>query len=220
MGERGQRRRDNCYSGREREGRGQAKGQGSPTIGHIDGGFQARVEADLTKALNSLAAAEEGGHRLEGVISSMKAELARVDAEQTSLLLELEASKGEVSSLHARVEKDREDMVKDYQGFLELIFAYGYGCCVFKKNICGDQPDILDGMPDSANPLPLDFFINLRCPLALATIEAKDAEVVTPQFLRVPLTICQPAEFLWILGDLIPHCCVPFIRIHIFTKIG
>ena len=33
-----------------------------------------------------------------------------------------------------------------------------------------------------------------------------------------PLTTRQPAEFLWILGDLIPHCCVPFIGIHIFTK--
>ena len=39
----------------------------------------------------------------------------------------VEASKGEVSSLHARVDKDREDMVKDYEGSLELIFAYGYG---------------------------------------------------------------------------------------------
>ena len=34
----------------------------------------------------------------------------------------------------------------------------------------------------------------------------------------VPLTTCQPVEFLWILGDLIPHCCIPFIGIHIFTK--
>ena len=34
----------------------------------------------------------------------------------------------------------------------------------------------------------------------------------------VPLTTRQPVEFLWISGDLIPHCCVPFIEIHIFTK--
>ena len=37
--------------------------------------------------------------------------------------------------------------------------------------------------------------------------------------LGVPLTTRQPAKFLWILGDPIPHCCVPFIGIHIFTKI-
>ena len=30
---------------------------------------------------------------------------------------------------------------------------------------------------------------------------------------RVPLMGCQPAEFLWILGDSIPHYCVPFIGI-------
>ena len=34
----------------------------------------------------------------------------------------------------------------------------------------------------------------------------------------VPLTTRQPAEFLWISGDPIPHCCVPFIRIHILKK--
>ena len=45
--------------------------------------------------------------------------------------MELEASKCEVSSLHARVIKDREDMVEDYQGSLDLIFYYGYGCCAF-----------------------------------------------------------------------------------------
>ena len=43
------------------------------------------VEVDLTKALKSLAAAEEGGRRSEAEI----------------VLLEIEASKGEVSSLHA-----------------------------------------------------------------------------------------------------------------------
>ena len=55
------------------------------------------------------------------------AELAQLETEQVSLLLEFEASKGGESSLHARVNKDREDMVKDYQGSLEVIFAYCYG---------------------------------------------------------------------------------------------
>ena len=58
------------------------------------------------------------------------------------------------SSLHARASKDREDMVEDYQGSLDLIFAYGYGCCAFKNNICRDRLDIPDGMPNSSNPLP------------------------------------------------------------------
>ena len=57
-----------------------------------------------------------------------------------SLLLELGAAKDEMSSLHSQVGKDKEAMEEYYQKALELIFAYGYGCCVFKHNICGDQP--------------------------------------------------------------------------------
>ena len=75
---------------------------------------KARVEVDLTNALNSLAAAEEGGRRSWTKIASLEIEFARIEAKRTSLLLELKASKGEVSSLHARADKDREDMVKDY----------------------------------------------------------------------------------------------------------
>ena len=41
---------------------------------------------------------------------------------------------------------------------------------------------------------------------------------VTPQNLGVPLTTRETSEFLWISGDPILHCCVPFIEIHIFTK--
>ena len=37
-----------------------------------------------------------------------------MEAERESILLELEESKGEVPSFHARADKDREDMVKDY----------------------------------------------------------------------------------------------------------
>ena len=54
------------------------------------------------------------------------------------LLLEPEASKDEVSSLYSHAGKDKEAMEEDYQKALELIFAYGYECCAFKHNICGD----------------------------------------------------------------------------------
>ena len=37
---------------------------------------------------------------------------------------------------------------------LEVIFTYGYGCCVFKHNICGDHPEVPEGMPDSTDPFP------------------------------------------------------------------
>ena len=68
-------------------------------------------------------------------------------------------------------------MEEDYQKALKLIFAYGYGCCAFKHNFSGDRPKIPNGMPNSADPLPLEFFINPRCPQAPAAIEAKTAEV-------------------------------------------
>ena len=78
------------------------------------GDAKARAEVDLSKALNSLATVEESGRRSEAETTRLVVELARVEAKQASLLLELEMSKGEVSSLHAREDKDREDMVKDY----------------------------------------------------------------------------------------------------------
>ena len=69
------------------------------------GDAKARVEVDLTKALNSFAATEEDRRRSEAVITRLEAELTRVEAKRASLLLELEASKGEVSSFHVRARK-------------------------------------------------------------------------------------------------------------------
>ena len=68
-------------------------------------------------------------------------------------------------------------MEEDYQKALELIFAYGYRCCAFKHSIYGDQPEIPYGMPDSADPLPPNFFVNPRCPPVPTTVEAKAVEV-------------------------------------------
>ena len=106
-----------------------------------------------------------------------EAETSRLEVERTSLLLELRASEDEVSSLESQAGKDKEAIEEDYQKALELIFSYGYGCCVFKHNICGDQPEVSDGMPNSFNSLPLEFFTNPRCPLTLTTTEATVAEV-------------------------------------------
>ena len=94
---------------------------------------------------------------------------ACLEVERISLLLEIGEAKDEVSSLHSQVRKDKEAMDKDYQKALELIFAYGYGCCVFKHNICGDQPEVPDGMPNSSSPLPSEFLMNPRCPLSSNT---------------------------------------------------
>ena len=81
-------------------------------------------------------------------------EAARLEVDRTSLLLELGATKDKVSSLQSQAGKDKEAMEEEYQKALEVIFDYGYGCCVFKHNICGDRPKVLKGMLDSADPLP------------------------------------------------------------------
>ena len=60
---------------------------------------------------------------------------------------------------------------------MELIFSCGYGCCAFKHGICGDQPEIPDDMPDSADLLPLEFFVNPRCPPAPIAVEVKVAKI-------------------------------------------
>ena len=60
---------------------------------------------------------------------------------------------------------------------MEQIFAYGYGCCEFKHNICGDRPRIPDGMLDSTDPLSPEFVANLGFPLAPTAVEAKAVEV-------------------------------------------
>ena len=72
---------------------------------------------------------EEGRRKAE-------ARITRLEVEQTSLLLKLGATKEEVFSLHSQVGRDKEAMEKEYQKALEVIFAYGYGCYVFKHNIC------------------------------------------------------------------------------------
>ena len=108
-----------------------------------------------------------------------------------SLLLKLGAAKDEVSSLHSQVGKDKEAMEEDYQKAMELIFAYGYRC-VFKHNICGDQPEVSDGMPDSFDPLPLELFANPRCSLAPTATEVTATEVDQSKAIKKPEKIASP----------------------------
>ena len=117
----------------------------------VAGDAKAMAEDDPTRARDALATTEEDGCRLE-------IEVALLEVERTSLLLELEASKDEVSSLHFQVGKDKKAMEEDYQKALEKIFAYGYGCCAFKHSIRDDLLRIPNGMPNSTDPLPLEFF--------------------------------------------------------------
>ena len=124
---------------------------------------------DLARDQEAQAIAEEARLKVE-------AKTFCLVIEWTSLLLELEAAKDEVSSIHSQVGKDKEAMEEDYRKALELIFVNGYGCCVFKHNICGYQPEVPNGMPDSSDPFPPELFAN-RVPLAPKAIEVMTAEV-------------------------------------------
>ena len=59
---------------------------------------------------------------------------------------------------------DREVMEAEFDASGDTLFNYGYGCCVFTHNICGNKPQIPDGMPDPSVPLTIEFFANPRCP--------------------------------------------------------
>ena len=80
-------------------------------MAHLDvtttGDAKVRVEDDLDRVLDALAVAVEDGRR-------SKDEIASLAVEQTLLLLELEASKDKVSSLHSQAGKDKEAMEEDY----------------------------------------------------------------------------------------------------------
>ena len=71
------------------------------------GKAKARAEDDLVRIQDALATAEEDGQGLE-------AKVARLTVKRTSLLLELETFRDEVSTLHSQVDKDKEVMVEDY----------------------------------------------------------------------------------------------------------
>ena len=71
------------------------------------GDAKARVEDDLARVLDALVATKEDRRGSEAGITCLV-------VERMSLLLELEASKDEVSSLHSQAGKDKEAMEEDY----------------------------------------------------------------------------------------------------------
>ena len=118
---------------------------------------RARVEEDLARVQESLPATEEGRSKAD-------AETACLEVKRTSLLLKLGATKYAVSSFCSQAGRDKEAMEEEYKKALEVIFAYGYECCVFKHNIYGNHPDVPVDMHDFVDPLPPKFFVNPGCP--------------------------------------------------------
>ena len=89
------------------------------------GEARAWAKDDLARVRDALAVVEEAKRKAE-------VETAYLEVERTFLQLELGAVKDEVSFLQSQAGKNKEAMEKDYQKALEVIFAYDYGCCMFK----------------------------------------------------------------------------------------
>ena len=79
-------------------------------------------------------------------------EASRLTDERVSLLVELGASKDELSAFRVEVAKEKKALEAEYDAGFEAIFNYGYGCRAFAYNICGSKPKITDGIPGTPQP--------------------------------------------------------------------
>ena len=104
-----------------------------------------------------MAAAKEAGQKADE-------EICQLTDERLSLIIELGAGKEELAAFQAKAAVDRMAMEEEFDANSDVIFNYGYGCCAFAHDICGSKPMIPAGMPDTSEPLPLEFFVNPRCP--------------------------------------------------------
>ena len=153
------------------------------------GSARAKVESKLARDQNALAVSEEARRKTED-------EASRLVVERVSLLLELGTSKDEVSALQAQALKEKKALEEAYEEGFDVIFNYGYGCCAFAHNICGSQPLVQDGMPDTSKPLSPKFFINPRCPPGVAhaesaTINVRSGEVMIVSEREVPAAVLE-----------------------------
>ena len=131
----------------------------------VAGSARAKVESELARVQNDLAAAEEARRKADD-------EVSRLTDERVSLLLELGTCKDEMSAIRAEALKEKEALRKAYEEGFDVIFNYGYGCYAFAHNICGSQLEVLNGMPDMSKPSSPEFFINPRCPPGVIPAEA------------------------------------------------
>ena len=65
-----------------------------------------------------------------------------------------------MSAIRAKALKEKKGLEEAYEEGFDVIFNYGHDCCAFAHNICGSQPEVPDGMPDTSKPLSPKFFIN------------------------------------------------------------
>ena len=91
--------------------------------------------------------------------------------------MELVAIKGDFVAFREKTYTEKAVMEAEFDASSDVIFNYGYSCCAFAHNICGSEPLIPAGMPDTSTPLTLEFFVNPRCPSSSSSV-FPDAEPV------------------------------------------
>ena len=143
------------------------------------GSARAKMESKLARVQNALAVSEEARRKTED-------EANHLAVKRVSLLLELGTSKDEVFSLQAHALKEKKALEEAYEEGFDVIFNYGYGCCAFAHNICGSQPVVLDGMPDTSKPLSSELFINPRWPPGVVPAEATTIDVCSSEAMITP----------------------------------
>ena len=75
-----------------------------------------------------------------------------------------------------------------------MIFNYGYGCCAFAHNICGSQPMVPNGIPDTSKLLSPELFINPRYPVGSTkstTINVPSSEATIALEREVPTVVLE-----------------------------
>ena len=138
------------------------------------GGARAQMESELALVQHDLTASEDARRKVESELDGAQQVLAtfgeawrkaeeeasHLTDERVSLLMELGASKDELSAFHEEVSKENKALDVEYDVGFKFIFIYGYGCYAFAHNICGSKPRIPAEMPNTSNPLPPEFFVN------------------------------------------------------------
>ena len=118
---------------KKRETRLRREAQVTRLVAVVVGDAKARMKYDLARVKDALVAAEEAKEITEEARHKAESEVSQLEVDQKSLLLELGMGKDEVFSLQSQAGKDKEAMEKEYQKALDVIFAYGYECCVLKQ---------------------------------------------------------------------------------------
>ena len=78
--------------------------------------------------------------------------------------MELGATKDDFAAFQERTSAEKKAMEAEFDASSDVIFNYDYGCCTFVHNICGSEPLIPVGMPNTSTPLASELFMNPCCP--------------------------------------------------------